>query len=364
MENKDKPTTWISTKEKAKQEGVSIKTILRHAQANLYPGAYQVSKGSEWRFPSNDCVPVKNETTPLEIITQEKRKRAILSHFDELRQIATSWKKQLYLPVPWRWDIADLRQVFYKVENEPITGYKPMEDLEENEKSMGHLRKIDNSIVHWTIQEDGTVFLNNTVETKPMFQSLKSHTPMSLAWGLYSEWKSRAGTYIKDCSSLLQRIKHDVERSLRSDSELVSWVIYHDALYFEETKTRCEVCGAKNPTVSKTCSVCHLPPGTLKPIATRFEQLDHPQEVTIPLRIPSWGNLDDFVSKDHIDGVILGVKALKEKYLGSTMVERILESESAARLIHGQLLNRLQELSQQEVFEGQCGLCPIDPKIK
>ncbi|MFC2002159.1 hypothetical protein ACFLUZ_06655 [Chloroflexota bacterium] len=356
--------TWLSTKEKAAQERVSEKTVLRRVKAGLYPGAYQVSKKSEWRFPSDDSAIPNKVMSPLEIAVQAKKGQKILSHFHELRQTTLLWEEQIYLPLPWRWDITDLRQVFYKVKNETITGYKLPGDLRDNELSQGHVRQIGDSKVRWTIREDGTVFLETSVETTPGFQSLYSHVPMSRAWGLYTEWKHLGGTYIQDCTSLLHRIHQDVSRSINSDSDLVSWVIYHDAFCVKETKNRCKVCGAKNPADPRHCSACRLPLDTLKPIATEFEQQNMPNEKKVPLRIRGWGNLDDSVDIERIEGVTRGGKALRDKYLGCGMVQRILKSETEARSIHDRLLSSVQEIAQQEIFEGQCGHCPFDSNIK
>ncbi|MBA7469629.1 hypothetical protein ES707_04902 [subsurface metagenome] len=352
--------TWLSTKEKAAQERVSEKTVLRHARAGLYRGAYQISERSEWRFPADDSAIPNKLMSPLEIVVQLKKGQRLLYHFKELRQTALLWENQISLPLPWRWDLIDLSQVFYKVKNETITGYKLPGDLGDNELSKGHLRQIGDSVIRWTIREDGTVFLETSIETTPGFQSLQSHLPLSLVLGLYTEWKRRGGTYIQDCTSLLHRIHQDVSRSINSDSDLVSWVIYHDAFCVKETKNRCKVCGAKNPADPRHCSACRLPLDTLKPIATGFEHQNMPNEKKVPLRIRGWGNLDDSVEIERIEGVIRGVKALRDKYLGCEMVQRILESETEARSIHDRLLSSVQEIAQQEIFEGQCDHCPTE----
>jgi len=66
------------------------------------------------------------------------------------------------------------------------------------------------------------------------------------------------------------------------------------------------------------------------------------------------------VSTERIDGIIRGIKALHEKYLESATIERIMKSESSAKKIHGQLLEAIQEIIEQGVFEGKCQYCPTD----
>ncbi len=97
MNDLGKSKPWLSTKEKAAQEGVSEKTVLRHARAGLYQGAYQISERSGWRFPSDDSAIPNKVMSPLEIAVQAKKGQKILSHFHELRQTALLWEEQIYL---------------------------------------------------------------------------------------------------------------------------------------------------------------------------------------------------------------------------------------------------------------------------
>jgi hypothetical protein len=362
MNSGDTAKEWLTTKQKAKEEQVCTKTILRRANKGLYPGAYQLSPGGEWRFPANESYVKPHETmTPAEIALEEEYKKAVITHFEELREIARQWKAQLWLPPPWQWDVADLHQIFYEDRNKGLTSYKLPHELTNGEKSRGHFRHVGEYFIFWTLQEDGIVALELPVENETIFKYLKSHTSESPAWYLFTEWKRLGGIYIQYCSSLLSRIHQDVQRAIITESQLVSWVIYHDAFCIQDTVYRCERCGERNFAGSRFCQSCKLHLGWLRPLRKEFERAcDHPQKV--PIHVHGWGNIDESVEIGRFVGMTRGIKALQEKYKGCDLVEKILESERESRLVDKELGKAIDMLSKQHAFDGQCIECPVKTK--
>ncbi len=357
MDNKNTAKKWLTTKQKADEEGVSIKTILRRANVGLYPGAHQVSTGSKWMFPTSQSLGSQKAITPQEIAIEEAHKKAVLSHFEELRGIAKQWKAQLWLPVPWQWDIIDLKQVFYNVVYKGKTGYKLPGELVEGEISLGHFRKFSGGSVYWSFKKDGTLVLRLPVENENYFKYLRNHTQDSIPWGLFTQWKEVGGTYIQYCESLLNRISRDVRKSLISDSNLAAWIIYHDAFCIKSTAFRCETCGKENNADSSSCKECGLPMGWLYPIGKRFDS-DGSNSETGLIRIQNWGTLEESIESSRIEGVIRGIKALLDKYRGCDMTELILDTENEVRSIQNQLFEAIEAISQNISFEGYCQGCP------
>jgi hypothetical protein len=362
MNSGDTGKKWLTTKQKAKEEQVCTKTILRRVEKGLYPGAYQLSPGGEWRFPANELPTESHKTiTPVEIAVEETYRTAVIAHFEELREIARQWKAQLWLPPPWQWDVADLRQVFYEDRNKGLTGYKLPQELANGEKSRGHFRHIGEYIILWTLWEDGIVTLGLPVENETIFNYLKSHTSESPVWYLFTQWKRLGGIYIQYCSSLLSRISQDVQRAIIRESQQLSWVIYHDAFYTQDTASRCEKCGEQNSTGARFCRNCESHLGWLRPIITRFESpSDNSQK--IPIHIHGWGNIEESVESGRFEGITRGIKFLEEKHRGGDLVEKILESEKESRLVYKELGKAIDMLSQQQAFNGQCKACPVKTK--
>lgn len=226
----------------------------------------------------------------------------------------------------------------------------------DSEESKGHFRHFQEGDVHWIVQEDGAIILKLPVEDEAAFGHLKSHTQESPAWGLFAKWKEEGGIYIQLCSSLLARIEQDAKKAIGAKSEQSWWTIYHDAFYFEDTRYRCERCGAENTTQSRFCQECHLPLGWLRPIAMQYERATNHPELS-PVHIPSWGNIEESIEMECFQGMSRGHAALEDKYRGCDLVKTILEREKEVREIETQLNQAIESLSQQKVFLGKCEAC-------
>jgi len=363
MEHKNNEKKWLTTEQKAEEEQLSTKQVIRRAKKDLYPGAYQPLKGSEWRFPATELPTRQPEDLTIEAIAiEEERKQAVLAHFEDLRAIARRWNRELWLPPPWLWDVAHLEHVFYvdteKVaRGEGVTGYKLPADLVDSEKSQGHFRHFNKGDVHWMVQDDGSIVLKLLVEHEVAFGHLKAHAQESRALDLFTKWKEEAGIYIQLCSSLLARIEQDVKRAIRLTSELSYWTIYHDAFCIRDTEYRCEECGTPNATGSRFCQVCHLPLGWLHPILKGYESTTKSSQLS-PIHIHGWGNIEELVPTDKFGDIVPAHKELVKKYRGHDLVETILEREKEVKQVETRLREELVSLSQQRVFLGKCPACP------
>ena len=358
MFSKDTAKKWLTTKQKAEEEQVCTKTILRRANNGLFPGAYRLSPGGEWRLPANQPYVESNKAlTPVEIAIEEVRKKGIITHFEDLRRIASQWKTQLWSPPPWQWDIIDLHQVFYEDRNKDKIGYKLPQELSNGEESRGQFRRFMDGSVHWSFQDDGTVILKPSVESEPSLNCLKDHSTGSPAWYLYTEWKHLGGTYIQYCSSLLSRISQDVQRVMLTESQQLSWVIYHDAFCTQDTAFRCERCGDWNIARSRFCQSCNSPLGWLCPLGQTFERASDSLQ-TVPVHIHGWGNVVESLEIGRFEGVTRGIRVLQEKYRGCDLVEKILEAEKESKSVNKQLVETVDILSKQQAFDGQCKSCP------
>jgi len=354
---------WLTTRQKAEEQQLSRKQVLRQARKGLYPGAYQLSPKGEWRFPTAEEMAVPHKAlTAEEIVIEEERKQAVLAHFEDLRAIARRWNRELWLPPPWHWDVAHLDYVFY-VDTEKVargkgvTGYKLPADLVGSEKSQGHFRHFEKGDIHWMVQDDGSIVLKLLVEHEVAFSHLKAHAQESPAWRLFAKWKEEGGIYIQLCSSLLARIEQDAKQAAGAKSELFWWTIYRDAFYIKDTGYRCEACGAPNAAGSRFCQACHLPLGWLRPLAKGYERAtNHPQ--LSPIYIPGWGNIEESVEIERFEGMKRGHATLiRDKYLGCSLVETILGIEKEVKEIGAQLNEAVESLSRQKVFSGSCEAC-------
>lgn len=360
MKDKDSDRKWLTTQQKADEEHLSTKQVLRRAKKKLYPGAYQLSPGGEWRFPANQPLAEPQKVlTPAEIALEEAYRTAVLAHFEDLRKIAAQWKSQLWLPPPWQWDITDLRQVYYEDENKERTGYKLPQELANGEKSRGYFRLFADGSVHWSIKkDDGTVMLKSPVESDPGLNYLKDHTTGSPAWYFYTEWKRLGGTYLQYCSSLFGRISQDVQRVVLSESQQLSWIIYHDAFCINDTALRCDRCGGWNDDAkSKFCKSCNLLLGWLQPLGQTLEQASDSSE-TVSVHIHGWGNVVESLEIGRFEGLTRGINILQEKYRGCDLVEKILEAEKKFKSVNTQLVDAVDTLSKQQAFNGKCKSCP------
>ena len=340
----------LTAKEYADKHGLGIKQVTRMLKKGQIPGAYQLVPRGKWHIPI--------ALTAEEIVIEEERKQAVLAHFEELRVAASQWKSELWLPPPWHWDIADLQHVFYIDRKNQKTGYKSPSALVDGEESKGHFRCFREGYVYWMVQEDGSVILKLPVEDQAALGYLNAHTQESPAWGLFTQWKQRGGTYIQLCSSLLARIDQDAKKAIGAKSELTGWTIYHDVFCIRDTKCRCEKCGTENAAGSRFCQHCNLPLGWLRPLVERYERAtDHPQ--LSPIHIPGWGNIEESVEKERFEGITRGHAALVNKYRGHDLVENILGIEKEVKEIGTQLNQAVESLSQQKVFSGSCEACPL-----
>ena len=233
MEFRHVDTKWLTTSQKAEEEQLSPKQMIRRARKGLYPRAYQLSVGGEWRFPTAEAYtrPPKALTAE-EIVTEEEWKQAMLGHLEDLCATAMRWKSELWLPVPWRWDVANLRYVFYlnreKVATgEGITGYKFPSELLDGEEPKGHFRYFGEGCVYWALQENGSIVLKLPIEDEAAFRHLKEHTQESSAWALFAKRKQLGSEYIQLCSSLLSRINQGAKNAIGVKSELFGWTICH-----------------------------------------------------------------------------------------------------------------------------------------
>lgn len=354
---------WLSVKEYGEKYRLSPKQVIRRIKKRLIE-AEQPQPGCVYRIydkkPYEESI---GATTAERIVIEEERKQAVLAHFEDLRATASRWNSELRLPPPWRWDIADLKYVFYVDRREVnrgkgTTGYRLPSDLLDSEESESHFRHFAEGCFCWGIQEDGAIVLKLPVEDEAGFRHLKAHTQESLAWGLFAKWKKEGGTYIQFCSSLLGRIEQDARRATKAESKLFSWVIYHDAFCIRDTAYRCETCGAENLSGSRHCQNCNLPLGWLRPIAEEYERAtNHPK--SSPIHIHGWGNIEESVEIGRFEGMKRGHRDLKVKYRGHDLVETILQREKEVKETGAELNQAVQSLSQQGVFSGSCEVCPL-----
>lgn len=300
-------------------------------------------------------IPVEEQTivriqhlTCDEIIVEEERKQAILADFEELRAIAGRWSRELWLPPPWQWDIANLEYVFYvdteKVaRGEGVTGYKLPADLLYSEKSQGHFKHFEKGDVCWVIQDDKTIVLKLLVEDDAAFHRLKANTQGSQAWALFTKWKEEAGIYIQFCSSLLARIENDVRRAIRAKSELSWWTIYHDAFCTNDTRYRCETCGTYNTAESRFCEGCHSLLGWLRPILKGYEISTTGSKFS-PIHLNGWGNIEESLPIDKFKDILPALKELVKKYQGHDLVGTILEKEKEVKQVENHLKGEIVSL--------------------
>ena len=348
---------WLTTKQKAEHEQLSTKQVLRRAREGLYKDAYQAVKNGVWRFSIEETpILLPRTLTNEELVIEEKRKQALFKHQKDLHAVASHWKSQLWLPLPWQWDISHLDYVFYVDREKSIAGYKLPAELLGSEDSKGHFRHFDKGDVYWTVQKDGVIILKLPVEDEAAFGHLQAHTQYSPAWGIFAEWKKEAGNYIQLCASLLARIEQDVKRAIRTKDELSWWSIYHDSFCLKDTKYRCQTCGTPNVPGSRFCQACHLPLGWLQPILKGFERTtENPQ--SSPIHIGGWGNIEESVENKQYEGMTRGHTDLKDKHRGHDLVEVILEAENQVKQVEAQLKAEFESLSQKRVFPGKCPLC-------
>lgn len=329
-----------------------------------------------------------------EIVIGEERKQAILKHRDALRDVASQWKSQIWLPPPWRWDMANLRYVFYVDTKNQGAGnkYKLPEELVRGEESRGHVRAFIESqrSVTWDVLEDESIVVKAPVEDEPLFDHLKVHTEGAPAWRLFTEWNKKGGTYLRLCSSLLARIEQDTKSSMGAKSELSWWSIYHDAFCTEDTLLCCERCGTENP-YAFTCPICggkfsqeeeitrhignnhpkadpkawRLPScqncfmslGWLRPRVKGYERvINNPQSVAIA--IDRGTIIEESVEIERYESYIRGHAGLRDKYLGCDLVKTILQREKEVRQVQERLIGELTSLSEQKVFYGKYPACP------
>lgn len=360
-------TRWLTTKEKATEEHVSEKTILRRARKHLYPAARQVpSPRGKWLFPPNDEMAApRRGLTDQEILIEEERKQAVLKHHKSLCDVVGRWKSEVWLPPPWRWDIANLQHVFYVdtrklAKGEAATGYKLPSDLvnsaESKENSRGHFRHSEQGQVQWEISKDGEIILKLPVEGDDSWVQLKAHTQDSPAWALFVKWKEDGGTYIRLCSSLLSEIEQNARRATGAKSPLFSWVIYHNAFCRRATELRCERCGKINPKDSRFCQGCGLLLGWLRLIRGDYEWATKHTEFS-PVHIHGWGNVEDNVQTGRFEGMKRAHVELMSKYAGCDLVDTILEAEKTVREVETKLIHELESLSKDRVYPGQCSGC-------
>ena len=362
----------LNAREWAELKDVSYKQTLRwladsEVRKSKFPGAHQIQHRGRWFIPVEEQSRVLTQPLAVdEIVMGEEQKQAILAHFENLRAIARRWSCELWLPPPWRWDIAHLEHVFYidrkKVDRgESITGYKLPADLVDSEKSLGHIRHFEKGDVQWMVRGDESVVLELSVEHGDGFGHLKEHTRESAAWALFPKWREEGGSYIQLCSSLLDRIKQDTKRAIEAKSELSYWTIYHDAFCVKDTHRRCEKCGTENVDGSRFCQACHLPLGWLHPILKGYESTTSNSQLS-PMHIRGWGNIEDLVPIDKFRGIVPAHKELANKYRGHDLVETILEREKEVKQVETRLREELVSLSQQRVFPGECPVCPDTAK--
>jgi hypothetical protein len=350
---------WLTTKQKAEEEQLSTKQVIRRAKMGLYPGAYQLLLKGEWRFPAAKEMAVRRKAlTDEEIVIEEGRKEAVLKHHHDLGAVASRWESTLWLPPPWHWDLPDLHQVFYLDSENQKTGYKLPSQLVNGEEPKGHFRKFWEGCVYWAVQQDGSIILKLPVEGQADFCYLEQHSQESPAWGLFAQWKEQGGSYIQLCASLFARIDQDAKRATGAKSDLFSWVIYHDAFCIKATELRCDTCGGANSIDSRQCQECGLSLGWLRPIGKDYERAtDHPK--LSPIHIHGWGNIEKMVETTRFEGMKRGHKVLKEKYQGCDLVETILERETEVKQVEIRLSQELVSLSRQKVFLGKCLGCPV-----
>lgn len=369
----------LSARKWAEQKGVSYKQILRwladlKIRKSKFPGAHQMQHRGTWFIPANE--PAKELAQPLTaeaIVIEDERKQAVLKHHHDLRAVTNRWKSELWLPPPWRWDVAHLEFVFYV----------------DTEKSQGHFRHFGEGDIHWMVQDDGSIVLKLLVEDEATFSHLKVHTQDSAVWGLFAKWKEEGGIYILLCSSLLARIEQDAKKAIGAKSGLSWWTIYHDAFCVKDTQYRCETCATENPSAficpscdSKFsqvkelelhirnnhlgvdpkawplphCQNCRLPLGWLRPILREYESTTEGSQST-PIHIHGYGNIEESVSVDKFRDIVPAHKELVRKYRGCDLVETILEREKEVKQVEIHLSQELVSLSQQKAFHGKCGGC-------
>ena len=366
MDGGDMETGWLTTKQKADEEHVTKKTVLRRRRDGRYPGARQVSPRGKWLFPhKGDPAAAPKGVTDQEIVIQEERKQAVLKHHKMLRAVVGRWKSQVWLPPPWRWDLANLEYVFYldtkkQAKGEGATGYKLPSDLvdsaESKEESRGHFRHYDEGDVRWEARKDGAVILKLGVESDDSWSHLEAHTQEVPAWTLFAEWKKKGGTYIQLCSSLLARIDQDARKATGVKSALFSWVIYHDVFCIKATDLRCDGCGRANSIDSRQCQGCGLPLGWLRSISRGYER-GTKDKGSSPVHIHGWGNIEETVEAARFEGMKRGHLALIDKYRGHDLVDTILEREREVQQVQTELVQELESLSKQGVYPGRCSGC-------
>jgi len=354
---------WLSVKEYGEKYRLSPKQVIRRIKKRLIE-AEQPQPGCAYRIydkkPYEESI---GATTAERIVIEEERKQAVLTHFEDLRATASRWNSELRLPPPWRWDIADLKYVFYVDRREVnrgkgTTGYRLPSDLLDSEESESHFRHFAEGDAHWMVQEDGSVTLKLPVQDETAFGYLKAHTQESPAWGLFARWKEQGGTYIQFCSSLLGRIEQDAKKAIGTESELFWWTIYHDAFCIRETRYRCEGCGTRNVAQSKFCQEYHLPLGWLHSILREYESATKGSQLT-SIHILGWGNIEESLPIDKFRDIVPAHKELVKKYRGCGLVETILEREKEVKQVEIRLSEELVSLSQRKVFLGRCEACPL-----
>ena len=320
----------------------------------------------KWLFPADtETAAPRKDSTDQDIVIQEDRKEAVLEHRKSLRAVVGRWKSEVWLPPPWRRDLANLEYVFYldtkkQAKGEGATGYKLPSDLvnsaESKEVSKGHLRHYEEGNVRWEISDDEGVILRLAVEGNNTWRQLEAHTQESLAWMLFAEWKKKGGSYIQLCASLLGRIDQHAKRATGAKSDQFSWVIYHDAFCIKATELRCDRCGVANSIDPRHCQGCGLPLGWLRPISKDYER-GTKDKGSSPVHIHGWGNIEERVEPTRYDGMMRAHKDLVNKYRGHDLVDTILEREREVQQVQPELVQELESLSQQRVYPGRCSGC-------
>jgi hypothetical protein len=387
----------LNAREWAKKHGMSYRQTLRllknpETRKTSFKKAYQRQEGGSW-FIIDDEEPFDFKPSSISaLIAEEERKAGILKHQQDLRDLIIRWQSQLWLPPPWKWDIANLDFVLYTGINHANNGYKLAKELLAGEISQGHIRNfgLDEGRVSWGILEGGNVELKVPVEEEPLFKSLELHTSDSQIWSLFGKWKKDGGTFLQMCSSLLARIQQDAQRSIGARSELNWWSIYHDAFYIRSNVYRCGRCGSVNnsayvcPACNKQysqsleiqqhietahpasdpkafplpfCAGCNSALGWLQPLLKGYGT-SNDDERTITISIPGWTNIEESVEAERFTGITRAHASLIEKYRGCDIVETILELETKVKLEQSYLSQALTELSKQKVFPGTCASCP------
>ncbi|MCW4011743.1 MAG: hypothetical protein NWF07_01995, partial [Candidatus Bathyarchaeota archaeon] len=107
------------------------------------------------------------------------------------------------------------------------------------------------------------------------------------------------------------------------------------------------------------CKVCSSDAGPFEPFTHTLYHINSPERDKVSLSTAR-GNLNISLDKVNVEGVLRGIHALRDKYVGCDIVSRILETEKAVCRLQKEIVPILQDLSQLEIFVGHCEGCPND----